>query len=112
MHEVAQAHGMLQEAGVLVDRVQLGRKGSERVGAAHCFVTLRDRGVAHFVIPVALTRREEVPAQPRDPFGDLQRVQRLIGERSHHGHTIRNGLLAVFGDGNDTGSLQHQLTNE
>jgi hypothetical protein len=75
-------------------------------------VTLRDRGVAHLIIPVTLSGREELPAQSRDPFRDLQRVQRLIGERSHDGHANRNRFLTVFRDGNDTGPLQHQLKNE
>jgi hypothetical protein len=103
VHELTQALGLLQEAGVLAWRVQLRR---------NCFDTLRDRGVAHLIIPVTLSGREKVPAQSRDPFGDLQRVQCLIGEGSDHGHTIRNGLLTVLGDRNDAGSLQHQLTNE
>ena len=75
LNELTQARGLFRKLRVLVDRVQLRRNG---------FVTLPDRGIAHFVIPLALRRRKEVASQARDPFGDLQRVQRLVGERSHH----------------------------
>ncbi|MBL8252425.1 MAG: chorismate-binding protein, partial [Candidatus Competibacter sp.] len=76
-NEVAQARRVLQEPGVFVNRIQLGRNGWKR--ARICGgVTLRNGGIARVVISITLSGREKLPAQSRNPFGDLQRVQRLI----------------------------------